>query len=118
MQRESEECEPAHAREGSRRLGLGCHPAAERLAAGEQRQVGGQMDRGGHGHADRRMGEGRPVRSFRSDLHVGELEAQRRDPARCQSVCDRRHEAVRHARAGAVRQNHAGKCPPGDLQES
>ena len=44
-------------------------------------------------------------------LHVGELVAQRRDAALREPVRDRRHERMRHAGAGAVRQHVAGARP-------
>src|ERR1043166_4979064 len=47
MQRKSEECQSADAGKGSCGLRLRRHPAAERLAAGDERQFRQQAERGG-----------------------------------------------------------------------
>ena len=106
VQREAEEDEAGDA--GQRRLGLRLrrHPAAERLAAGEQRQA-----RPGAGSPSAtaartaawatRGGSGRRERA----LHRRELEAQRGDAALGQAVGDRGHERMVHAGAGAVRED-------------
>ena len=108
MQRKSEERQAAHAGQGGGRLRLRGHAAAERLAAGEQRKLRQQPrgfgDRGAHGGV-RELGRVGPLAAF---LHVGELVAQGRDAALGEFRRDRRHEGVRHAGAGAMRQHIAG----------
>ena len=71
VQREAEEHQAAHAGQRRRRLRLRGHPAAERLAAGEQRQRRASArplgDRGAHGG----VGDRRRVGPLRAALHVG-----------------------------------------------
>ena len=81
MQREAEECQSAHAGQRFLRLRLRRHPAAEGLAAGNQRKlrqgVRGCRDRGAH----RGVGELRRIGALGAALHVGKLIAQCGDAA-------------------------------------
>jgi hypothetical protein len=108
VERETEKREPANFGKWCDRLRLRCHAAAERLAAGDQRQLW-QAARGlGHCGADGGVREPGRVRALATLLHIRELVAQRRDPSFGEFPCDRGHEWMGHAGAGAVRQHITG----------
>ena len=113
VQRKSEEGEAADV--GQRRHGLRLrgHPAAERLAAGDQRHPGKESRRLGHGGTHGRVRDLRRIGPLAALLHVGELVAQRRDAALAEFGRDRRHERMVHPGARAVRQHIAGRAACG-----
>ena len=113
MQRKAEEREAAHARQRRGGLRLRRHPAAERFAAGDQRQVRQALRRLGDRGADGGMGELRRIGPLAAALHVGELVAQRRDAALGEARGGSGHERMGHAGAGAMRQHVASDARRG-----
>ncbi len=117
VQRETEEDQPDDAGHRCRGLGLRAHPAAERLAAGEERQPVETPirfgDRGAHG----RVRQARRVGSLRAALHERKLVAQGGDAARCEAVgyCDQ--ERMIHSGPGAVRERIDGARPRWQTQQ-
>jgi hypothetical protein len=114
MQREAEERETSDIRERLGSLRLRGHAAAERLAAGDQRQAGHELGGLGHRGADGRLGQRRRIGPASALLHVRKLIAHCRDAALGERVRDARHEGMRHAGAGAMRDHVAaprlGRC--------
>ena len=105
MQRKAEKGEPAHARQRRRGLRLRGHAAAEGFAAGNQRKRR-QKTRGfSHRRAHRGLRELRRIGALAARLHIRKLIAQARDAALGKFARDRRHERMRHAGAGAVREH-------------
>ena len=105
MQREADEDQAAHARQRRRGLRLRRHPAAERLAAGKQRQTGCRAC--GLATAARTAawatagGSGRRA-PFSID---GNWKRRVAIAALGEAVRDRRHERMGHAGAGSVRED-------------
>ena len=108
MERKSQKYQPANFAQRRDGLGLRRHPPAERLATGKEWNTGelpiGFLD----GCANGRVRDRRRIRSPGTVLHVGELEAQRRDAAGGEFPGGSGHESVGHSGASAVRQNQAG----------
>jgi hypothetical protein len=117
VERKAEEGESPHARHRGGRLRLRAHPAAERLAAGDERHPRAAPRRLGDGGAHRRVCHLRHVGPLRAARHVRELVAQRRDAASGQPAGDRGHERVRHAGAGAVPEHEARRRAGGRRQQ-
>ena len=86
MQWEAEEGQAPDSRQGRCSLRLRRHSAAERFAAGDEGQPGGQPRGFGHGAADSGMGEAGRIRSPGASLHVRELIAQGGDVALAKPV--------------------------------
>ena len=118
MQRKAEKDQPAHAGQRFDRLRLRGHAAAERLAAGDERQLRHEPRRLRDGGADGHVRELGRVGPSATLLHVGKLVAQGRDAAIGKLGRDGRHERMVHARAGAVRQHVAGARTRRDEQQA
>ena len=89
MEREAEKGEAAHA--GQRALGLRLrgHAAAEGFAAGNQRQLRCKSCRFGNRRADGGVRDPRRIGTLAALFHVGELVAERCDPASLEPFGDR-----------------------------
>ena len=81
MQRKAEEGQPAHAGQRRLRLRLRGHPAAERLAAGDERQPRQQIERRRYRGAHRCLRDVRRIGTPCAIFHVGKLIAQRGNAA-------------------------------------
>ena len=118
VQRKSEEGQSVHALERSVRLRLRGHPAAERLAAGDERHVRQQTLRRGHRGTDRCLRERRRVGPLAAALHVGKLIAQRGKAARREPARHIVQEGMIHSCAGAMRQHVASSRAGWLLQQA
>ena len=108
MKREAEEDQPVDAGQGRVGLGLRRHATAEGLAAGEEGNARQPLRRLGHGRAHRRVRDLGRVGALRALRHVVEVVAIRRDVARLETLGDRGHERMRHARTRAMREDIEG----------
>ena len=77
MERKADEREPEHVWERRERLGLRGHPAAHRLASGEERKS--FLRRGSHHLADAFVQDRRRIDAPPPFFHVRKLVPQRRD---------------------------------------
>src|SRR6185312_7786606 len=84
VQRKTEEHESAHAWQRLERLGLRGHATAERAAPGKQRQRRGEPCRLAYRRAHGGVTNRWRIRAAGALLHVRELEAQARNPQRCE----------------------------------
>ena len=105
MQREPEEGQAADARQRRSRLGLRSHAAAERLAAGNERQRRQKPGGCGNRGADRGLGDVRRIGPPGPLFHVRELIAQGGDAALREPLRHALQERMRHAGSRAVRQH-------------
>jgi hypothetical protein len=108
MEREAEEGEAAHARQGRRSLRLRGHAAAEGFAAGNERELGDTPRRFRHSRAHRLVREHRRIRPLGAAFHIRELVAQARDAALGKTGGNLRHERMRHAGPGAMGEHVTG----------
>lgn len=108
MQREGQKDQSADPRQRDLCLRLRGHPAAERSAAGEERQIRCEPRSLHHGGANRRLAKGGRVRPPAPALHVGELITQRGYATLRQAVCDGLQRRMLHSRTRSVGQNEHG----------
>ena len=100
------------------RLRLGSHAPAERFPAREQAQVRRGAACSLHRGAHAAWQSARRIRSAALSCHIGELEAQRRDPFLREPGGELREKRMRHPRARAVREHEERVGVGASLQES
>ena len=118
MQRKSQKDQSADRGQWFVGLRLRGHAAAERLAAGKERNRGCQRRRFGYGRPNGRMTGVRGVRALGAPFHVRELVAQCRNTVVCQLRGYRREKGMTHPCPGSVRQHEASASLLGHLQQA
>lgn len=105
VQRKPQENQAANVRQRFECLRLGSHATAERFAAREQRKSRRQFCRPQDGGTHGRVGNGRSIRPLRTCFHVGKLESEGAYAGLRQQTGHCRHERMRHAGPGSVREH-------------